>query len=114
MSGWAPNHAIRHAFVDGARAFAPGVAVTFVDGMDPSTRFDVWRAADLVVSLIDNIQETLGPMIVEAIASGLPVVAADGDGYRDMVEDGQTGRRVLRNATGSTWSMATGTLRENS
>ncbi len=94
MSGWAPNQAIRDAFVAGARAFAPGVTVTFVDGMDPATRFKVWPAADLFVSLVDNIQETFGLVIVEAMASGLPVVAADWDGYRDLVEDGRTGLLV--------------------
>jgi len=94
MSGWAPNQAIRDAFVEGARAFAPGVAVTFVDGMDSATRFRVWRAADLFVSLVDNIQETFGLVIVEAMASGLPVVATDWDGYRDLVEDGRTGLLV--------------------
>ena len=67
MSGWAPNQAIRDAFADGASAFAPGVTVTFVDGMDPASRFDVWRAADLVVSLVDNIQETFGLVVVEAM-----------------------------------------------
>ena len=91
MSGWAPNQAIRDAFVEGARAFAPGVGVTFVDGMAPAQRFEVWRAADLVVSLVDNIQETFGLVIVEAMTSGLPVVASNWDGYRDLVEDGQTG-----------------------
>ncbi len=91
LSGWAPHPAIRDAFTQGARVFAPGVTVTFIDGMDPTTRFDVWRAADLVVSLVDNIQETFGLVVVEAMASGLPVVAADWDGYRDLVEDGRTG-----------------------
>jgi hypothetical protein len=108
MSGWAPNAAIRDAFVEGARAFAPGVMVTIVDGMDPAVRFDVWRAADLVVSLVDNIQETFGLVIVEAMASGLPVVATDWDGYRDLVDDGRTGLLVpttmVRGASGAATS----------
>ena len=91
MSGWAPNQQIREAFAEGARAFAPGVTVTFVDGMDMINRFQVWHAADLVVSLVDNIQETFGLVIVEAMASGLPVVATDWNGYRDLVVDGETG-----------------------
>jgi len=94
MSGWAPNQAIRDAFIEGARAFAPGVTVMLVDGMDPATRFTVWTAADLFVSLVDNIQETFGLVIVEAMASGLPVVATDWDGYRDLVDDGRTGLLV--------------------
>jgi glycosyltransferase involved in cell wall biosynthesis len=94
LSGWAPNREILDAFFDGARAFAPGVKVTIVDGMDPEARFGVWRAADLVVSLADNLQETFGLVVVEAMACGLPVVASDWDGYRDLVEHGVTGLLV--------------------
>ena len=94
VSGWAPNREILDAFLDGARAFAPGVKVTFVDGMDPEARFGVWRAADLAVSLVDNLQETFGLVVVEAMACGLPVVASDWDGYRDLVDPGVTGLLV--------------------
>ncbi len=94
VSGWAPNRAILDAFLDGARVFAPGVKVTFIDGMDPEARFGVWRAADLAVSLADNLQETFGLVVVEAMACGLPVVATDWDGYRDLVDPGVTGLLV--------------------
>ena len=94
LSGWAPNREILDAFLDGARAFAPGVKVTIVDGMDPEARFGVWRAADLAVSLADNLQETFGLVVVEAMACGLPVVASDWDGYRDLVDPGVTGLLV--------------------
>ena len=65
-----------------------------VDGMDPEARFGVWRAADLAVSLADNLQETFGLVVVEAMACGLPVVASDWDGYRDLVDPGVTGLLV--------------------
>jgi glycosyltransferase involved in cell wall biosynthesis len=94
MCGWAANEAVMQAFRDGARAFAGNVCVTFVDGTQPRTRAAVWLAADLFTSLADNIQETFGLTIVEAMASGLPVVASDWDGYRDLVAPGATGLLV--------------------
>ena len=94
LSGWAPNPEIHEAFIHGAQAFAPGVKVTMVDGMDPEARFGVWRAADLAVSLADNLQETFGLVLVEAMACGLPVVASDWDGYRDLVDPAVTGLLV--------------------
>jgi glycosyltransferase involved in cell wall biosynthesis len=94
LSGWAPNREIHEAFIDGARAFAPGVKVTMVDGMDPEARFGVWRAADIAVTLADNLQETFGLVVVEAMACGLPVVASDWDGYRDLVDQEVTGLLV--------------------
>ncbi len=103
LSGWAPNDAILRAFVEGLGAFAPGIPVSVADGMDPHFRFGVWHAADLFTSLSDSIQETFGLVILEAMASGLPVVAADWDGYRDLVSDGETGFLVptmmVRDAT---------------
>ena len=39
----------------------------------------------------DNVQESFGLAIVEAMAAGLPVVASNWDGYRDTVEHGVTG-----------------------
>ena len=55
----------------------------------------VWRpcgsAADVFISLVDNIQETFGITPLEAMASGLPVVVSDWDGYRHTVRDGEEG-----------------------
>ena len=103
LSGWAPNDALLRAFLDALRTFAPGVPVSVVNGTDPDLRFGVWQAADVFTSLADSIQETFGLVIVEAMASGLPVVASDWDGYRDLVVDGETGLLVptcmVRDAT---------------
>jgi glycosyltransferase involved in cell wall biosynthesis len=48
-------------------------------------------AADVFVSPVDNVQETFGIAVGEAMAAGLPVVASDWNGYRDLVEHGVTG-----------------------
>ncbi len=94
LAGWAAHPAVRQAFVDGARVLAPNVRVSLLDGTDPAVRFGAWHAADLFTSLSDNIQETFGLVVVEAQASGLPAVVSDWDGYRDLVEGGQTGLLV--------------------
>jgi glycosyltransferase involved in cell wall biosynthesis len=91
LAGWSAHPAVHAAYISGAREFAPGVRTTLLDGRDPSTRRSVWHAADLFVSPSDSIQETFGLAVLEAMASGLPVVASDWDGYRDLVRDGETG-----------------------
>ncbi len=53
-----------------------------------------WAGADIFCSLADNIQESFGLTPIEAMASGLPVVVSDWDGYRDTVRDGVDGYRV--------------------
>jgi glycosyltransferase involved in cell wall biosynthesis len=45
----------------------------------------LYSAADIFVSPADNIQETFGLVLVEALAAGLPIVASDWSGYRDIV-----------------------------
>ena len=94
VAGWAANDAVRAAFVDGASAFSQGIRVSFLDGTDSVVRRAVWRAADIFITLAESVQETFGLTVVEAMASGLPVVATDWDGYRDLVEDGSSGHLV--------------------
>jgi glycosyltransferase involved in cell wall biosynthesis len=94
MMGWAASSAVQKAFEDGARAFAPNTRVSFLDGLSPENRIGTWQAADVFLSLSDNLQETFGLVIVEAMASGLPVVATDWNGYRDLVVHEETGLLV--------------------
>ena len=51
----------------------------------------MWSAADVFTSLSDNIQESFGLTPIEAMASGLPVLVSDWDGYRDTVTHGAEG-----------------------
>lgn len=62
--------------------------------LPPDRRCLAHRAATVFVSPVDCIQETYGLTPVEAMASGVPPVVADWNGYRDTVVDGETGFRV--------------------
>ena len=51
-------------------------------------------SADIALSLVDNTQETFGLAVAEAMAAGLPVVASNWNGYRDLVRHGVDGYLV--------------------
>ena len=99
--GWFANKAIEQAFRSGTAA-CPDVRCIFTDGRAGLSRRNSWAAADIFISLSDNIQETFGLSPIEAMAAGLPVVVTDWDGYRDTVRDGIDGFRV------PTWMPAPG------
>jgi glycosyltransferase involved in cell wall biosynthesis len=50
---------------------------------------DGLNAADLLV--LPSVHEQFGQVLVEAMACGLPVIAADAHGPKEIVEDGETG-----------------------
>jgi glycosyltransferase involved in cell wall biosynthesis len=51
----------------------------------------LYVAADVFVSPVDNVQESFGLTPIEAMACGIPQVVSDWDGYRDSVVHGETG-----------------------
>lgn len=78
------------------RATELGVAeqLRWFVSVDTRTRAALLQAADVFVSPVDSLTESFGLTLVEAMASGLPVVAADWNGYREIVEPGVTGMLV--------------------
>jgi hypothetical protein len=66
----------------------------FLDGRKEEVRSIAWSACDVFISLSDNIQETFGLTLIEAMAAGKPVIATDWDGYRQTVRHGETGFMV--------------------
>jgi hypothetical protein len=78
-------------YEEAARAYAPSVVVHHLNGNDADLVGRMWAAADIFLSLVDNIQETFGITPLEAMAAGLPVVVSDWDGYRFTVRDGIDG-----------------------
>lgn len=94
LCGWFANASIEQAYKRNAQQICPSVKLHDVDGRDDAARNGAWRAGDIFVSLVDNIQETFGLTPVEAMAAGLPAVVSDWDGYRDTVRHGVDGFRI--------------------
>ena len=94
LAGWFHDDVARAAFLETARELAPQLRLLVVDAEDAGVRKGALAAGDIFLSLVDNVQESFGLTPVEAMASGLPAVVSDWDGYRDTVVDGETGYLV--------------------
>jgi glycosyltransferase involved in cell wall biosynthesis len=98
MFGGARKPEEEEAFLDAAAAFCPDVRICRAPDTLASTRDEIVSAADVFLSLSDNVQETFGLTPVEAMAAGLPCVVSDWDGYRDTVRHGVDGFRIRTQA----------------
>lgn len=67
----------------------------FLGNLDHPTLATIYASAD--VFLFPSISESYGNVVLEAMASGLPCVIADGGGSRDFVEEGINGFRCAPN-----------------
>jgi glycosyltransferase involved in cell wall biosynthesis len=73
-----------------AREVGVGERVRFLGGVPHAELPAVLRAADLFV-LTTEPPESFGIVLIEAMATGLPVVATDYPGVRAVVDEGETG-----------------------
>jgi glycosyltransferase involved in cell wall biosynthesis len=73
-----------------ARERGVGERVHFLGAVPHDELPDVLRASDLFL-LTTEPPESFGIVLIEAMASGLPVVATDYPGVRAVVEEGETG-----------------------
>ena len=101
------------AHLERLRGLCPGIRFLRLGGQQAVSETVKWQAlaaADVAVSLVDNCQETFGLSLVEAMAAGLPVLASDWDGYRDLVRHGLDGflvpSRWLPGAQGASQGLA--------
>ncbi|QPC89750.1 glycosyltransferase family 4 protein [Mesorhizobium sp. INR15] len=84
----------QHEYRNARQLFCPSVPTHWIDGADTHTADASWFAADMFVSLPDNVQESFGLTPVEAMAASLPCVVSDWNGYKETVVDGETGIRI--------------------
>jgi starch synthase len=82
------------AFKESAERICNLTRVSFIRHGDQQYPDGFWAGADIFCSLVDNVQESFGLTPIEAMASGLPVIVTDWDGYRDTVRDGIDGYTI--------------------
>jgi alpha-maltose-1-phosphate synthase len=92
--GWMDNAAVENAFKEARAKICPSVRSIVLDGTSATELARGWACADCFCSLSDNIQESFGLTPIEAMASGLPSIVTDWNGYRDTIRDGLDGFRV--------------------
>jgi glycosyltransferase involved in cell wall biosynthesis len=73
-----------------------GSAATFLEPLDPERLARVYATADLLVS--PSSRDSFGHAILEAQASGLPVLAVDAGGPAELIEGGRSGCLVAPDA----------------
>ena len=93
-AGWHANDYLRQAFDQAAESVCPSVALRRLDAREASQRQIAWAAADVFCSFSDNLQETFGLTPIEAMASGLPSLVSDWNGYKDTVRHERDGYRI--------------------
>ncbi|MHC4687625.1 MAG: glycosyltransferase family 4 protein [Planctomycetota bacterium] len=67
--------------------------VTFIVDPSDDAKSSLYGAADFFISIADNVQETFGLTLLEAMDAGLPLLVSDFDGYRELCSD-EVGIRV--------------------
>lgn len=90
LAGWAEDGEPFPKLAKGL-AKAMGLQLTLHLRPKEERKIELFQAADIFLSPSDNPQETFGLTLLEAAAAGLPVLASDYDGYKDLVRHGETG-----------------------
>lgn len=108
LAGWMDND---DPFGESLKKLAAnlGIKLLLAARPDAEARKALYAAADIFLSPADNLQETFGLTLLEASLSGLPVLASDFDGYKDLVDHGRTG--LLLPTTGPSFSAGVDALR---
>ncbi|WP_445241818.1 glycosyltransferase family 4 protein [Microcoleus vaginatus] len=94
QAGWIEDPREEPDFKNSAQIFCPSVNAIFLDGRQPEIRTNIWSAADIFISLSDNIQESFGLTPIEAMANGLPTIVSDWNGYKESVRHEIDGFRI--------------------
>lgn len=83
-----------------------GSSVRVYQNVDPVLKRAMFAAADVFVAPSDNVQESFGLALLEAMATGLPIVASDWSGHRELIEHGKNGFLVETFVSSDAWTEA--------
>lgn len=92
LIGRSPTEEVEDEWVHMARALGVGDAVHFDDPLDRDGVAEAMTRASVLVH--PSVRETFGMTTIEALASGMPVVAARSGGISSMLEDRRLGELV--------------------
>lgn len=65
--------------------------ITIEENITDARRMELLSEADVLFSPVDSFQETFGLVLLEAMAMGLPIIASDWSGYKELIEEGKNG-----------------------
>ena len=94
MYGTSVMEALPDALEQAASIIAPNTTLHVLDGHDTNLKDIVLASSDVFISLPDSFQETFGLTPCEAMASGLPVIGTDWNGYKDTIIHSKTGFKI--------------------
>ena len=101
QTGWFPNPTVEKIFKEDASRISPSITFHFLDGRKEDDKKLSFSASDIFISLVDNFQETFGLTPLEGMASNLPVIVSDWNGYKDTVRDNVDGFRIKSHSLGA-------------
>lgn len=96
---WGKPGRFRQYLLEKAESHAPG-RVTFIDGVEHAELIEWYQRAD-IFAFPSLWQEPFGMPPIEAMSTGVPVVATRSGALPEIVTDGETGLLVERGDTGS-------------
>ena len=91
MYGTAVMEALPYALKKAASTISPKTTLHILDGHNTNLQNIALASSDVFISLPDSFQETFGLTPCEAMASGLPVIGTDWNGYKDTIINSKTG-----------------------
>lgn len=96
LAGGLPKE--QEAYIQEMKIHANSLGITdqliIYPNFDNNHKHLLYSAADIFVSPSDNVQETFGITIIEALASGVPIICSEWNGYKELVVDGLTGFKI--------------------